>query len=302
MRAKPFAFTTTLALAAVALFSPSAFALKGSISFSEADQRAHERALPAIMDTATACLQSDLDAHARFFAKWGVSPFYGDQSSYAKSTPDNRRAYLKRLRFDDEQISYLMKTLQPTSCIGITMKCLNQGFAAGGQAQAWAKIKAYVDFNGVTGAALQEALQQLGWKTLYWNPDVSRNAEWDAQERRLYPTNPRNIWGNHEAHWKAVNRSRKYLYNRVDDITTLVNFGEQTPRAILDVPFFVGVAHVGYHVFPGSYGQIIEGHSTRQLNDRQTIESSPFNPLADGGGPRGQYFSGLIAVPPGYVR
>ena len=177
-----------------------------------------------------------------------------------------------------------------------------EGFSEGGQAAEWNKIKAYVDLNGVTGAALQEGLQQLGWKILYWNPDVSRNEAWDAQERELYPTNPRNIWGNHAAHWSAVNRARKYLYNKVDDISTLVNFGRQSPAALRPVPFFVGVAHVGYHVFPGSYGQIIEAHSTRLLTDSQTVETSPFNPLAEGGGPRGQYFSGVIAVPPGYVR
>ena len=75
-----------------------------------------------------------------------------------------------------------------------------------------------------------------------------------------------------------------------------------TADAVKNIPFFVGIAHLGYHVFPRSYGQIIEGHSTRQLNDPQALETSPFNPLVKGGGPRGgPYKSGLIAIPPGYL-
>ena len=61
-------------------------------------------------------------------------------------------------------------------------------------------------------------------------------------------------------------------------------------------------AHLGYHVFPGTYGQIIEGHSTRIVNDPETLQTSPFNPLVLGGGPRGgPYKSGIVAVPPGYL-
>src|SRR5690606_3860379 len=122
------------------------------------------------------------------------------------------------------------------------------------------------------------------------------------QEKRQHPNNPKKIWGFHAYNWLTVKKKGKYLYNKVDDISTLVNFGERTPEAIKRVPFFLGIAHMGYHVFPGSYGQIIEGHSTRQLHDPQAVETSPFNPLTDGGGPRGLYRSGLIAVPPGYIR
>jgi len=291
------------ALTSLVIFAnPAQASLKGSISFSESEIRLHQAGLPKIMDVASACLQKDLDDHVSFYRQWGVSPFYGDQSSFAKANKEGRRNYLAKLRFDTRQIDFLLKTLQPTSCIGLTIKCMRQGFAAAGQAQIFAKVKAFTDLNGVTGNAMQYALQQLGWKILYWNPDVSKNAQWDAQERRLFPSNPKYIWGEHEARWRTVSRLKKYLYNKVDDATTLVNFGKTTPGVMRSVPFFVGIAHGGYHVFPGSNGQIIEAHSTRRLNDSQTVETSPFNPLTDGGGPRGQYYSGLIAVPPGYIR
>lgn len=295
-------FLLALVAFASTTISTPALALEGALDFSETEIRQHASTLPRLMDSASACLQADLDRHYDFYAKWRISPFYGDQSSFAKSTPAGRREYLRRLRFDEAQIDSLLKTLEPTSCIGLTLKCLEKGFLSANQANLWTKLRDYVKLNGTTGAALQDGLQRLGWKTLYWNPDVSRNEAWDAQERADMPTNPRKIWGEHAAHWRAVQTKRKYLYNRVDDIRTLVNFGRETPAALKPIPFFVGVAHVGYHVFPGSFGQIIEAHSTRQLNDAQTVETSPFNPLAEGGGPRGQYRSGLIAVPPGYVR
>jgi hypothetical protein len=63
----------------------------------------------------------------------------------------------------------------------------------------------------------------------------------------------------------------------------------------------VGIAHAGYHVFPGRKGDVIEAHSMRNIAARDNIEFSEFNPLATGGGPRWtnseKYRSGLIVVP-----
>lgn len=100
--------------------------------------------------------------------------------------------------------------------------------------------------------------------------------------------------------WATIKSRGMYYMNPVDDARSLVNFKTEMPEKFLDVPFYVGTAHTGYHVFPGTFGQVIEGHNTRAITDRNTLESSPFNPMEDGGGPRGQYFSGLVAVPPGF--
>jgi len=82
----------------------------------------------------------------------------------------------------------------------------------------------------------------------------------------------------------------------------VVGFDDRVPREFLDVPFFVGVAHTGYHVFPGYKGDVIEAHSTRRLDSVDNLEKSPFNPLATGGGPRWTatewYRSGLVGLPP----
>ena len=67
------------------------------------------------------------------------------------------------------------------------------------------------------------------------------------------------------------------------------------------MPFFVGIAHAGYHVFPGRRGDVVEAHSMREMIAKDNIEVAPFNPLAQGGAPRWtrseKYRSGLIAVP-----
>ncbi len=186
--------------------------------------------------------------------------------------------------------------------MGLTLKCLGRGFEAGKQLDLWKRLKAYTVLNGVDGTALQDGLQKLGWKILYWNTDTSQNKKWDAEEKARHPGNKDYFWGYHESNWAAVKKRGVYYYDKVDDITSLVNFGKNVPEAIKSVQFFVGTSHMGYHVFPGTYGNIIEGHSTRPLTDAKTLQSAPFNPLGGGGPTDGEYRSGIVAVPPGSVN
>src|SRR5206468_3842722 len=73
----------------------------------------------------------------------------------------------------------------------------------------------------------------------------------------------------------------------VDDKALLVGFGTSPPAQFKGVPFFVGTAHAGYHVFPGFSGRIIEAHSMRELTGFDNLQVSNFNPLdqGHGGGP-----------------
>lgn len=92
-----------------------------------------------------------------------------------------------------------------------------------------------------------------------------------------------------------------YYESKVDNASRLVNFATTPPAAFKNVPLFIGIAHAGYHVFPGRRGDVIEAHSMRNLDARDNLEVAPFNPLAAGGAPRWtrseKYRSGLIAVP-----
>ncbi|MDX0178608.1 hypothetical protein [Sinorhizobium meliloti] len=193
-----------------------------------------------------------------------------------------------------------------TACILLAMNCLKAGFTATRTENTWEKILDVLKVGDkFLGTDLQVLLQQLGWTMCYWNPDPSKNAEWDAEDRRLNPPkegrqwNP--VWGGHAARYRTVISRRQYSGKRVDDATTLVGFQSSPPLAFQSVPLFVGTAHDGYHVFPGFFGEVVEAHSTRRLIDRDNIEVSHFNPLGRGGGPRWtlteKYRSGLIVVP-----
>ena len=111
-----------------------------------------------IAHDAGACAQADLDHHREFFKANGVSPFYGDQSKFSKMSTAQRRSKLKSLGADPD----LASQMQPTSCVGLTMKCLGQGFESNGGADLWARLKTYVNANGVDGTVLQDGLQTLG--------------------------------------------------------------------------------------------------------------------------------------------
>ena len=294
-------------------------------SFSAEEIARHQSSAGKIAREASSCLKEEFAFHETFYAKWHISPFYGDRSKFSQvkdgdgergTTQEEKRDYLrefgdrkfliiKKRWFTEKDITYLLSVLKPTSCIGLVLKCLGRGFESANQADIWQKLKAYTMANGVSGLALQDGLQKIGWKVIYWNPEIARNGEWDENERDDDPDDTGHVWGHHAENWENVKKNRKYLFNKVDDITSFTDFRNQVPHIMKEVPFFVGTAHGGYHVFPGSYGKIVEGHSTRMLDDKNTLEQSWFNPLADDGGPRagtGKYRSGLVAVPPGFVR
>jgi hypothetical protein len=99
----------------------------------------------------------------------------------------------------------------------------------------------------------------------------------------------------------SVMNNNMYYDARVDNKTALVGFGKTQPAGFKNAKVFVGIAHAGYHVFPGRRGEVIEAHSMRMIVDPSNIESAPFNPLGSGGAPHWtrseKYRSGLIAVP-----
>ena len=275
---------------------PAFSGFESSINFSENEKAIHRNDIAKIMKAGADCLKKDLDHHNSFYKKYGISPFYGDRSSFSKLSDSKKRAFLKRLGLSGD----LVNKLEPTSCVGLAVKCLEKGFFAANEKQIWRKLKDFTQANDFDGTALQHGLRELGWKVLYWNPDTAQNERWDEDEANEDPDNNKHFWGYHAYRWSTIHRSSKYMYNTVDDYSSLVNFETNPPEALQNIPFFIGTAHTGYHVFPGTYGRVIEGHSTRSITDSHTMESSMFNPLEDGGGPRGNYKTGLIAVPPNY--
>ncbi len=283
----------TLAINSIAL---------AKVSFSEQEVSTHKSQVRLITETAAKCLDNTYNEHLDFFAKWNVSKFYGDRRDEHK-TRQGRISALQRFGAP----ASLVDSLEPISCIGLTVKCLKQGFEAAGQAPIWKKIhdELKVD-NKMYGTDLQNMLQQLGWKIYYWNPDPSKNAAWDEEDRKINPLpagkkwNP--VWGGHAYRYSLVMNKGIYYESKIDNARLLVGFKLNVPEEFKRIPFFVGTAHAGYHVFPGRYGDVIEAHSTRPLNSKENLEFNMFNPLETGGAPvwtnTERYRSGMIVIPP----
>jgi len=317
------------------LFSSSlAFAGASEVQFTPEEISANRQNAKLISESAAACISRTWDTHNKFYKQRGYSKYYGNRKPEHK-TEAGRKAVLLQLlpqlatkvsRNDRIAIAELDKRaaeLEAMSCIGLTLKCLGEGFQTAGMGETWSKIHTWVGRIGPDGAPLfygtdlQKALVDLGWKSVYWNPDIDMNQEWDTLEAELNPLqegkkwNP--IWGGHVYRWSLVKRNRDYYGVPVQDIQTLVNFGTVTPADFKAVPFFVGTAHAGYHVFPGFKGNVIEAHSMRNLKSISNLEVGPFNPLnqeingipGGTGAPRWtnseHYRSGVIVVPPGML-
>ena len=269
---------------------------QGSIEFTADEQAAHQRHVGTLTATARKYLEDIWADHLAFHQRWGVSKYYGDRSQLLNT----RAKRIAALQAAGAPVS-LVDQLQPTSCVGLSLKGLGAGVDAVGDAaltRAWKKVQAFTRANDQDGSALLHGLQKLGWRIAYWNPAPQDNAKWDQEEKNWESK------GWHAYRYSTVMGTRgNYYYNKVDDKTLLVGFGTRVPAAFKSKPFFVAVAHTGYHVFLGFNGEVIEAHSTRPLDSIKNLERSPFNPLANGGAPRwtatAKYRSGLIAMPPG---
>lgn len=266
----------------------------GSLSFSQIQITTHLENISQLTSEASLCLKEHLNYEEKFFGQYGISPYFGENSDYSKMTNKERVSFLKSKQLDAK----IIDQLKGISCVGLVLKCLESGFRVTQQENTYQIIYKFISANDLDGSALQFALSKLGWKTFYWNPKPSQNKLWDFEEKVLNFTNNKNFRGFHFENYQTILTKKKYFMNEVDDITTLVNFGKNEPDYLKSMPFFIGTAHMGYHVFSGSYGTVIEGHSGRSISDKNTIESAPFNPLSSDGAPSGKYRSGIISIPP----
>ena len=307
-----FAFLFVLAMPVLSF----AQANPASLTVSKEEQQLYLQYNQTVITTASQCIEDTYNTHIAFFNKYGISKYYGDRNPNL-NTREKRLAVIRSVGAPDS----IVDKLEGISCIGLTRKCLKQGFAAT-QNQTlinlWDRIDKNVIVNGVNGLVLTQHLQKLGWKILYWNPRPDLNAKWDAEDPAILPGKPvswdsgvRNqqgqfvyhpAWGMHGMRYNQVMKKDIYYNVKVDDKETLVGFNTTIPSVFKDNSFFVGVAHAGYHVFPGSYGQVIEAHSMRRLDSIDNMEEGEFNPLATGGSPKWtrieKYRSGIVAVPP----
>jgi hypothetical protein len=269
--------------------------------FTSAEKTKHRNSLAAFSNAASDFLDWVYDDHIKFFRKWGVSKYYGNR----KPEHQTKELRIKQLQKFGKP-TFLADQQVATACVTLAMQAVERGFNATGMSSTWTKINNHLRIEQrFYGTDLQIMLRQLGWKVYYWNPDPSKNAEWDAEDKRLNP--PRDAgqwrpeWGGHAIRYASAVNNGKYYDVGVDNASKLVGFKRSPPSSFKNVPIFVATAHAGFHVFPGRDSDVIEAHSMRQMNSIENIEFSKFNPLGSGGGPRWtaslKYRSGLICVP-----
>lgn len=297
----------------IAFISPFSFGAKynGDIEFSQQEISYHQQNIGALIESAKNCLEGFEETHFDFYEnnsrvvngkRVHLSKYYGARRYSDK--PGQVRPDGYKLTWLVDALAEIgfpasdMAKMEPNSCVGMALTCLEEGFKDTNQSAQWVKIRKFTNANGVGGVALQYALRQIGWTLYYWNPSASTEsmAKWDQEESSWASR------GQHLPWYNSVKKKGKYWANTVDNSTDLVGFGDQEPEVLKDQPFWVGTANVGYHVFPGTYGKVVEAHSTRHITAIDNLEVSMFNPFANGGGPRWtpkeKYRSGLIALPP----
>ncbi len=269
-------------------------------SFNQREMRIHNANRHQLAAVAADCLDWHYQDHLDFYNKWGISKYYGDRRVDYSTTA----GLLAALQFYNKPAD-LVSQLEGISCIGLAMKCLKQGFSSIGLPTTWEKIETVLGKDKL-GTVLQKNLIALGWKSYYWNPDPSMNDTWDIEDRTLTPLKPGKewmpVWGGHAVRYGHALKG--FYYERsllVHDAVSLVGYKDVQPAFFKQIPFFVGIAHAGYHVFPGRNGEVIEAHSKRDLNALDNLEYSEFNPLKVGGGPRWTdtelYRSGVLVTP-----
>ena len=291
----------------IAFSASPAFAYKGTISFTAEEKSAHAAKSKMIAESAANCLEAHYQDHVNFFNRYKVSKYFGSRRYLKGEVPGHRpdgapltpiRPELRKHGLDPN----LEKLMTSISCVDLARICLREGFQVAGQLDYWQKIDAFNILNDNIGPIIQVGLQALGWKQVYWNPDPTQNSVWDAADRARTPGDPSHVWGYHQERYLSVMNKGRYYQYPVDDKTTLVGFKTQVPASFKRVPFFVGFAHTGYHVFLGTQGEVIEAHSVRDLFSLENIQLNPFGPLTHGAplSTRSEvYLSGMIAVPPG---
>lgn len=273
-----------------------------------------------VIDHTLEAVSLAIEKHVNGLSQTGIGSMYGPKSSYA-------------LMNDKQKLDYINKSKKPgtlpempkeTSCIGFVQNFLRTGYSLSGMGERYKEIDKRLAWSNGQGTHLLAELQKDGWKLLLWAPDA-RNPTTRVQ-------NPSKDTAHHTWAYGMAKQGKGYMkgvlsYGHVFEglkIDYVVSDYRPTLPAInsedaktnhaaptktktlrnLDadellqrIPFFVGVANGGYHVYLGSKGMVIESHSTRGPTDNTNIEFRPLNQF--GLFKNESYLTGVIAVPPG---
>lgn len=262
------------------------------------------------------------------FQKTGVGLFYGSKSSYSpikklQSASDtmwsdiDRFSYIKTvLRKDfvhslssttaiDSYVGSLVGNqdqlprngdLEMTSPVLWVLKHVKAAYTAAGKKERGEQIDRIVASSGDSPVVLIMELQKDGWHSIYWNPDVNTPAETDQGKKSL-----------HERSWQEASRG-EYMNGKIKVDYSLINYRPShrsktkktisSLRKLKRVPFWIGMANYGKHVFAGYHGNLSEAYSMEMPTSPRLIMNSEFANWS-GHYKSEKLLSGIIMVPPG---
>lgn len=285
--------------------------------------------------------------HLESYRAAGIGLFYGDQSVYSavrKVKPgqkvmnnSERIEYVRRhlrpefskgLRTQGAIDSYLTAMvgdqdsepragmIQMTNPLLWTYRHLEVAYTTIGRSARWQQIVNTVEAQPNRGLALMKELQKDGWEAVYWNPDL-QNPESKKSPHGIAAVNAQKF----KVFSAAKYKSRKEIPSRgllkIDHL--LLNYrqgaGARERASVSDleklktVPFWVGLANFGSHVFVGHHGMISESSSSYAPETPLALQRTSFSSwggslinLPREGAPKApssSYLSGILMVPPG---
>ncbi len=269
-----------------------------------------------------------IKSHKAHLQKTGVGLFYGSKSSYSPtkeliSASDNmwsdidRFSYIKTIlnknfvqtlgssNAVDSYVGSLVGIqdenprhgdLEMTSPLLWALKHVKAAYTAAGKKERAEQIARIVEKNGSKAKDLIIELQKDGWHSIYWNPDVNHVAESNERKKTL-----------HERSWQEAQRG-EYLNGKIKVDYKLVNYrpspGSKTKKSVSGlknlkrVPFWVGMANYGKHMFAGYHGHVTEVYNMEMPTSPRLIMDSEFANWT-GHYKSEKLLSGIIMVPPG---
>lgn len=192
-----------------------------------------------------------------------------------------------------------------TSCIKWALRHVKKAYTEINQAARYEQLLAVVRNKGETGHTLLKELQKDGWEAVYWNPDMYAPNE-TRPDRLPFHTGSAANAINKKKYIPPVRNPSPNDIIEIDHL--LVNYrpspGSSTRKEsaalqrLKRVPFWVGIANYGNHVFVGYHGRISESHSPFMPDNVKNLEESDFATWGLAW-PSEKYLSGVIMVPPG---
>lgn len=200
-------------------------------------------------------IEKKTKAHRDAITSRGYGTHYGDHSSYS---PPAGAALTK------------------SSCVVWAMECAEYAFDKVGKGSIWDGVARITRRNQLKGTFLIQALIAKGWTGIYWNPDVTDKSD----SEHSYSAHVARTKG---TYYKLPVKDMVVDYRRKPENLTGLNKLDK-------VPFWVGCARGGMHVFCGTGANVSEFHWESPATDPKAMELVALKEY--------EWMSGIIAVPP----